>query len=251
MAVDIIARGLGAQASQKVKEFETEIENLKDGMTYQGTVDYYKDLPVNAEEGDTYIVRYKGDSGSESDNTSYVWGKYEGAFQWIAFGGGSYNLPKASVSELGGVRIGTGLTINNDGVLSTDGTLYKIQGSFSFVDKNNHLDFSTYEATYGELEPGMVFNVSVPFITDARFKEGAGVQQPKDTNIVILNTTIAVPEEYDIDIIGTVIDISTLATKTELDKKQDNLVAGEGIAIATDGKTISVTDTGVSYEEVN
>ena len=35
-------------------------------------------------------------------------------------GGGSYTLPKASASTLGGIKVGSGLTIT-DGVLSADG----------------------------------------------------------------------------------------------------------------------------------
>ena len=36
-------------------------------------------------------------------------------------GGGSYTLPAATASTLGGVKVGTGLTVQEDGTLSADG----------------------------------------------------------------------------------------------------------------------------------
>ena len=37
------------------------------------------------------------------------------------FGGGSYVLPTASADTLGGVKVGDGLSIDSDGILSADG----------------------------------------------------------------------------------------------------------------------------------
>lgn len=41
----------------------------------------------------------------------------------MAGGGGSYTLPIATTSALGGVKVGTGLSITSEGVLSTSGDL--------------------------------------------------------------------------------------------------------------------------------
>ena len=36
-------------------------------------------------------------------------------------GGGSYTLPPATASTLGGIKVGSGLSVTNDGTLSADG----------------------------------------------------------------------------------------------------------------------------------
>ena len=41
-------------------------------------------------------------------------------------GGGSYTLPTATASRLGGIKVGSGLTVENDGTLSTSGGTYEI-----------------------------------------------------------------------------------------------------------------------------
>ena len=62
------------------------IASLPAGFHYKGAVDYYSDLPNDAEEGDIYIVRYQGSSGTTPDGTPYVWGDYQGTPQWINCG---------------------------------------------------------------------------------------------------------------------------------------------------------------------
>lgn len=37
------------------------------------------------------------------------------------FGGGSYTLPPATTEELGGIKVGDGLSVEEDGTLSADG----------------------------------------------------------------------------------------------------------------------------------
>ena len=39
------------------------------GLRYKGAVNYYSDLPNNAEIGDAYTVLYAGSSGSVADGT--------------------------------------------------------------------------------------------------------------------------------------------------------------------------------------
>ena len=41
-------------------------------------------------------------------------------------GGGSYVLPTATANRLGGIKVGSGLTVENDGTLSTSGSTYEL-----------------------------------------------------------------------------------------------------------------------------
>ncbi len=49
------------------------ISQLPKGVVLVGTVDYYNDLPNNAEVGDAYTVRYKGTSGTTPSGAEYAW----------------------------------------------------------------------------------------------------------------------------------------------------------------------------------
>ena len=53
---------------------------VDDGTTFKGSVDYVSDLPESAEIGDSYIVKYTGDSGTEPCGFRYV---YDGE-DWIS-----------------------------------------------------------------------------------------------------------------------------------------------------------------------
>lgn len=56
------------------------------GMVYRGAVDYYSDLPSNAEVGDVYTVKYAGSTGEDPLGAEYGWGTYDGVDQWIDLG---------------------------------------------------------------------------------------------------------------------------------------------------------------------
>lgn len=82
----------------KLKEHSDALELAALGIKYRGTVDYYADLPLDAEIGDAYTVKYSGDSGTTPDGTEYVWGNVGGSEQWIDFSKDSYT--KAEVDAL-------------------------------------------------------------------------------------------------------------------------------------------------------
>ncbi len=68
------------------------IEALPNGLVYRGAVNYYKDLPTaNNELGDTYSVKYQGETGTTADGNEYAWGEYDGTLQWIKLGVNAYN----------------------------------------------------------------------------------------------------------------------------------------------------------------
>ena len=61
-----------------------------EGLSFKGAVDYYGDLPNDAQTGDVYVVRYQGDSGTAQLNARYAWGDVDGTDAWIYVGGGMY-----------------------------------------------------------------------------------------------------------------------------------------------------------------
>lgn len=84
--MDIVTLAL---AKKSAKQYTDDVvEGLGKGIVYKGAVNYYNDLPNNAEIGDCYSVLYKGTSGSVSSGLEYVWGKVSGqsSASWIQLG---------------------------------------------------------------------------------------------------------------------------------------------------------------------
>lgn len=74
-------------------------QSLMGGVHYRGSVSYYDDLPTDAEEGDSYTVKYAGSTGSVEDGTEYTWG-YDtdtGDFVWISFSKDAYSKAETDV----------------------------------------------------------------------------------------------------------------------------------------------------------
>lgn len=94
------------------------------GLKYKGAVNYYSDLPNDAEIGDAYTVLYAGSSGTVPDGTEYVWGELSGTAQWIDFSKDSYT--KAEVNTLLAAKqatltAGTGLSFGTGSAAATLG----------------------------------------------------------------------------------------------------------------------------------
>lgn len=81
-----------------LKDHSDKIDAAALGIKFKGEVNYYADLPNNAEIGDAYTVKYAGSSGTTPDETEYVWGAVSGTNQWINFSKDSYT--KAEVDAL-------------------------------------------------------------------------------------------------------------------------------------------------------
>lgn len=82
----------------KLKEHSDALDLAAMGIRYCGEVDYYADLPSDAEIGDAYTVKYAGSSGTTLDGTEYVWGNVGGSEQWIDFSKDCYT--RAEVNAL-------------------------------------------------------------------------------------------------------------------------------------------------------
>ena len=83
---------------EQLKSTDDKATAAAAGLKYKGAVNYYNDLPNDAEIGDAYTVLYAGSSGTVPDGTEYVWGELNGTAQWIDFSKDSYT--KAEVDAL-------------------------------------------------------------------------------------------------------------------------------------------------------
>ena len=118
--MDVVTLGAALNGSKKYTD--TVAQSLMGGVRYQGEVDYYNNLPNDAEEGDAYTVKYSGTSGSDPDGGEYVWGKdQQGDFGWRDFSKDCYTK-----TETNSLLSGKQNTIDSGHKLDAD-----------FVDDNN------------------------------------------------------------------------------------------------------------------
>lgn len=107
---------LGAALNGAKKYTDTSVQALMGGVRYKGEVNYYNNLPNDAEEGDAYTVKYSGTSGSDPDGGEYVWGKdQQGDFGWRDFSKDRYTK-----TETNSLLSGKQNTIDNGHKLNAD-----------------------------------------------------------------------------------------------------------------------------------
>ena len=68
--MDVVTLALAKKSAKKY--VDEVIDGMARSLIYRGAVDYYKDLPSNADLGECYTVRYKGESGTEVSGAEYV-----------------------------------------------------------------------------------------------------------------------------------------------------------------------------------
>lgn len=172
-----------------------------------------------------FVLKVDGKVLSSNDFTNDEKAKLAG----IAENANNYILPTASADTLGGVKVGSGLSIQ-EGVLSvtnagsvdwsgvqnkpttvagygiTDAyTKSEIDGKISAVYKP--AGSSTFAALPSDLAglAGSVYNMSEEFTTDERFVEGTGKTYPAGTNIVVTS-------DSKFDVLSGFVDLSGYLT---------------------------------------
>lgn len=111
-AADAAAQVEAILNSTTATTMEELLDELGSAIRYKGEVESVEDLKDidSPSVGDAYSV----------DNACYIWDGEEWKTFFDISGGSTYTLPIASASTLGGVKVGTGLAIDANGVLSID-----------------------------------------------------------------------------------------------------------------------------------
>ena len=141
--IDVVARALGAKGVQGAALANKRLDELPNGMTYIGEVDYYTDLPTtNVEVGYVYSVKYKGTSPStELSGRKYVWGKSGDINQWIPV-----DPDDSMLGTVKSVNAGTGLTVSGDATVNpTIGihSNYKLPTNVEWAEKQPKMSAGT------------------------------------------------------------------------------------------------------------
>lgn len=138
--MDVVTLGAALNGSKKYTDQVTQ--SLMGGVHYRGSVSYYDDLPNDAEEGDSYTVKYAGTSGSVADGTEYTWGYDTDSqtYAWISFSKDSYS--KAETDDTFVKKIdeyNAGKTVPQGTSVTIAGTTYTVSdGAEIFNDYSNN-----------------------------------------------------------------------------------------------------------------
>lgn len=139
-------------------EYKNKLDRLGSALVYKGTVNSFSDLPANPNIGDVYGITtaggtdFDGTAIKAGDNVAYNgtgWDVLSGTIDLsnyvvkdgnkvlstndyttedktklsgIESGANNYSLPAANANNLGGIKVGEGLEIDQNGVLSVSVT---------------------------------------------------------------------------------------------------------------------------------
>ena len=201
-----------------------------------------------------FVAKESGKGLSSNDFTSAEKEKLAG----IAEGANKYILPTASAETLGGVKVGMGLSVSPEGVLSATGggeadavswenvagkpttiagygitdayTKSEIDGKVSSVYKpGGALNFADLpEPSASNL--GYVYSVNDAFMTDDRFLASEPVEYPIGTNVVVVSVLVEGLPQYKFDVLAGFVDLSEFMKKTDVvaitNQEIDTIVSG-------------------------
>lgn len=141
--MDVVTLALAKKGAKQYTD--TAINNLPKGVVYRGSVNYFKDLPNDAEIGECYSVLYEGETGSKPLGIEYVWGLNTATSteEWIAFGPDLSDYVKftnyASDNIGGVIKVGTyGMGVNASGkafAQNIDYSTYQGKDNIYFISK--------------------------------------------------------------------------------------------------------------------
>ena len=146
-----------------------------------------------------------------------------------------YVLPPATASDLGGIIVGTNLSVDSDGVLSAVDTTYTAGNN---IQINNNV-ISATNTTYGVFDDdtdGLTPGPTSAEISAGKFLKADGTWDIPATASYTAGNGISIDANNEISA-----DTTVLATQTDLSGKQDTLTAGGNIQI--NNNVISATDT--------
>lgn len=112
--------GLGKAEGNK-KYTDQLFDSLPTGIRLKGTVNYYADLPTDAQYGDVYIVKYAGESGEVVLGKEYVWTSQGGTDYWYERVTNTY-FEELHIGEWSSFGDKTGILIAPDIISMSDDT---------------------------------------------------------------------------------------------------------------------------------
>lgn len=138
--MDVVTLGAALNGSKKYTD--QVAQSFMGGVHYRGSVSYYTDLPNDAEEGDSYTVKYAGTSGSVADGTEYTWGYDTDSqtYAWISFSKDSYSKAETDDTFVKKVdEYNAGKTVPQGTSVTIGGTTYTVgEGAEIFNDYTNN-----------------------------------------------------------------------------------------------------------------
>lgn len=186
---------------------------------------------------------------------------------WVNVIGGSgsstYTLPIASSTVLGGIKVGSGLSIDGSGVLTASSTVYSFTNS-SIINTTGNLTLSGDSSTPGNsmlygtnasgvkgwyAQPSGGSAYTLPIASSAvlgGIKVGSGLSID---GTGILSATAGSGEANTASNLGGS-GVGLYSTKVGVDLRFKSLYAGNNISFSDDGTYVTINSTAISFQEL-
>lgn len=263
------------EVAERIMDVEDEVEEIKNNPDVVDIVATYADLQAYDTQHltDKDIIRVLQDETHDGESTYYRYNKQSNTWTYV---GESKQYDDFVGTD--GTTAGTaGLvpapaTTDTDKYLKSDGTWAEVQGGGGGTSNFNQLtNRPSYDNTTmtgstnipkvptatSELtnDSGFITSSALPTVNDATLtitqngtsKGTFTANDADDTTIALTDTTYSAGT--GLDLTGTTFsaDTTVLATKTDLDSKQDELTAGDNVTIEDESGALVISATDTTY----
>ena len=263
------------EVAERIMDVEDEVEELKNNPDVVDIVATYADLQAYDTQHltDKDIIRVLQDETHDGESTYYRYNKQSNAWTYI---GESKQYDDFVGTD--GTAAGTAGLVpapaatDTDKYLKSDGTWAEVQGGGGGTNNFNQLtnrpsyDNATMTGSTSipkvptatsELtnDSGFITSSALPTVNDATLtitqngisKGTFTANDADDTTIALTDTTYTAGN--GLDLTGTTFsaDTTVLATKTDLDGKQDELTAGDNVTIEDESGALVISATDTTY----
>ena len=236
------------------------LSDVSSVFKYQGTVDYIKDLPASATQGDVYHVKYSGDSGDKGLNAEYVYIVESGKGRWELLGPVvdlSNFYTKTQTDDAISTAIGNATTAITSAYQSADAALKKeLQGNIDALYKvvDGSADTGVIAGRLDAVETKATNNASaIATLKGGEADDGSVAKAIKD-KIATLNSTSSAASAsdakgsyvYSVNQTDGVVAVKTASFSGAVAQGDANAVTGGAVATYVTGEIakLDVTDIG-------
>lgn len=233
------------EVGERIMDLEDEVERLENNPDVADIVATYADLQSydTSQLTDKDVIRVLQDETHDGDSTYYRWSTSTSTWTYI---GESKQYTDFVGTD--GTTAGTaGLvpapaTTDTDKYLKSDGTWAEVQGGGGGTNNFNQL---TNRPSYNGTT--MTGSTDIPEVKT--YTAGTNISISAQNEISATDTTYTAGTGLDLTDTTFSADTTVLATKTDLEGKQDELTAGDNVTIEDESGALVISATDTTYSD--